>query len=63
MNITKTEFIMFGSKTQLNKCCTKEIDIAGENIQPVSTIRYLGAYLDESLKFTTHIKKSVEPPY
>ena len=50
MNTSKTEFIMFGSKAQLNKCSTNEIDIAGDKVQSVSVIRYLGAYLDETLK-------------
>ena len=44
MNNSKTEFIMFGSKAQLNKCSTNVINVAGENIKPVSTIRYLGAF-------------------
>jgi len=39
MNTTKTEFIMFGSKAQLGKCSTKEIDIAGDKIPNVSVIR------------------------
>jgi len=56
MKTTKTEFIMFGSKAQLGKCSTKEIDIAGDKIPNVSVIRYLGAYLDEGLKFSTLVK-------
>ena len=56
MNTAKTEFIMFGSKAQLGKCPTKEIDIVGDKIPNVSVIRYLGAYLDEGLKFSTHVK-------
>ena len=39
MNNSKTEFIMFGSKAQLNKCSNNVINVAGENIKPVSTIR------------------------
>jgi len=53
MNTAKTEFIMFGSKAQLGECPTKEIDIFGDKIPNVSFIRYLGAYLDEGLKFST----------
>ncbi|XP_052271522.1 uncharacterized protein LOC127872201 [Dreissena polymorpha] len=30
MNTSKTEFIMFGSRKQLNKCATQTIDIAGD---------------------------------
>ena len=47
---------MFGSKAQLSKCSTKDIDIAGDKIPNESVIRYRGAYLDEGLKFLTHVK-------
>jgi len=56
MNTTITEFIMFGSKAQLGKWSTKQIDKAGDKIPNVTVIRYLGAYLDQGLKFSTHIK-------
>ena len=44
MNTSKTEFIMFGSRPQLNKCFTKVIDIAGDKIESECCIRYLGAF-------------------
>ena len=56
MNASKTEFIMFGSRPQLNKCQSKEIDIAGDTVKTKQCIRYLGAYLDETLNFKEHIK-------
>ena len=56
MNASKTEFIMFGSRPQLNKCQSKEIDIAGDTVKAEKCIRYLGAYLDETLNFKEHIK-------
>ena len=57
MNTSKTEFIMFGGKAQLNKCSTKVINIAGDIIQSEKYIRYLGAFLDETLNFKEHIKR------
>ena len=57
LNTSKTEFIMFGSRPQLNKCRTKNIEIAGDKIESESCIRYLGAYLDETLNFKEHIKR------
>lgn len=57
MNTSKTEFIIFGSKQQLDKCNTSEIDIAGDLIQSESCIRYLGAFLDQTLTFKEHIKR------
>ena len=56
MNTKKTEFILFGSQTQLNKCTTKEINIAGDTVGSVSCIRYLGAWLDSTLNFKEHVK-------
>jgi len=56
ISTTTTEFIMFGSKAQLSKWSTKQIDKAGDKIPNVTVIRYVGAYLDEGLKFSTHVK-------
>ena len=33
MNTSKTEFIMFGSRQQLDKCSTHEILVCGDNIE------------------------------
>ena len=56
MNTKKTEFILFGSRAQLNKCNTKEINIAGDTVGSVNCIRYLGAWLDSSLNLKHHVK-------
>ena len=55
MNSTKTEFILFGNKKQLQKCETKSINVAGEIVQKTSKIKYLGVQLDESLSMKSHI--------
>ena len=57
MNTSKTEFIMFGGKAQLDKCCTEDINIAGDDIRSEKCIRYLGAFLDETLNFKEHVKR------
>ena len=56
MNSSKTEFIMFGGRQQLNKCSTTSVRIAGDTVNTVRRIRYLGAYLDETLQMKDHIK-------
>ena len=56
MNTKKTKFILFGSRAQLNKCNTKEINIAGDTVGSVNCIRYLGAGLDSSLNLKHHVK-------
>ena len=55
MNSDKTEFIMIGSKQQLQKCYTKQFNINSENIIMSETIKYLGAWIDSSLSFKKHI--------
>ena len=57
MNSSKTEFILFGSKRQLEKCTTKSIIINENEIESVKCIRYLGAFLDENLNFKDHVNK------
>jgi len=47
---------MFGSKQQLHKCLTTDIDIAGDKVTRVKCIRYLGAYLGETLNLKEHVK-------
>ena len=55
MNSDKTEFILIGSKQQLQKCYTKQININSENIIMSETIKYLGAWIDSNLSFKKHI--------
>ncbi|KAK3101096.1 hypothetical protein FSP39_000910 [Pinctada imbricata] len=56
MNASKTEFILFGSKSQLSRCHTKLININGDEIKVGCCIKYLGAHLDENLNFKEHVK-------
>mgnify|MGYP001157519598 CR=1 FL=1 len=39
MNTSKTEFIVFGSASQLSKCSLKHIDIAGDTVEAQSFVR------------------------
>ena len=56
MNASKTEFILFGSRKQLAKCITTELDINGNSIPRSEWIHYLGEWMDQHLSFKTHIK-------
>ena len=56
MNDGKTEFIMFGSRCQLNKCITHQININGVPVQRADVIRYLGAWMDKHLSLRHHVK-------
>ena len=55
MNIDKTEFILFGSKTQLVKCITTSLNVNNTEIKVAETIRYIGVLLDRLLNFKHHI--------
>ena len=57
MNSDKTEFILIGSKQQLQKSHTKQININSENIARSEAIKYLGAWIDSNLSFKKHITK------
>ena len=46
MNKNKTEFILFGSKPQLDKCKTKTLNVGNTEIELADKIKYLGVLLD-----------------
>ena len=49
LNPDKTEFILFGSRQQLNKCKSKEISVVDAVVGWSNCIKYLGRYLDEQM--------------
>ena len=55
MNNAKTEFILYGSQPQLDKCTMDEILIVDSIIKRSETVRQLGAFLDKNLNFKHHI--------
>ena len=46
MNPSKTEFILFDNKVQLDKCSTVDINVNNDLIVRSDVIHYLGAWLD-----------------
>ena len=57
MNDDKTEFIMFASKRQLEKCETTSIDVNNTIVKCSPTIKYLGTLLDQHLQLSQHITR------
>ena len=57
MNNEKTEFIMFASKRQLEKCVTTRIDVNNTSVNCSPIIKYLGVLLDQHLQLSQHIIK------
>ena len=55
MNDVKMEFIVFGSKHQVKRNDLKSLNIDNTTVKAKSVIKFLGAYLDESLNMKTHI--------
>ena len=55
MNDAKTEFIVFGSKHQVQRNDLKSLNIDNTTVKAKLVIKFLGAYLDESLNMKTHI--------
>ena len=52
---SKTEFIIIGSRQQLLKCNTENINITEDIIPRLPIFKYLGALVDERLSFKDHI--------
>ena len=55
MNDAKTEFTVFGSKHQVQRNDLKSLNIDNTTIRAKLVIKFLGAYLDESLNMKTRI--------
>ena len=55
MNSSKTAFIVFGSKHQLQTYTLKSLKVDDTVIMAKSVIKFLGTYLDEFLNMKTHI--------
>ena len=57
MNISKSEFIIFGNSIQASKCITRGLNIEGDTVCRLQLFRYLEAWLDSELTLKTFVKK------
>jgi hypothetical protein len=55
MNESKTEFIMFGLRQQLEKCTSRQLCVNGTDVSQSNTIKYLGVHLDQEFNLKSHI--------
>ena len=55
LNPDKTDFIMFGYRSQLVKCTTNCVSISYKTIPRSPSVKYLGVTLDENLSLKEHI--------
>ena len=51
LNDNKTEFMMIGSRQQLEKVSVAELSVGDISVAPASTQRNLGVLFDQNLKF------------
>ena len=59
LNPEKTEFIVFGSKTQRQKISSNfPVSILGSLLHPVDSVRNLGVWFDAEFSFSEHVKRT-----
>ena len=58
LNDNKTEFMMIGSRQQLEKVSVAELSVGDISVAPASTVRNLGVLFDRNLKFYAQITKT-----
>ena len=58
LNATKTEFMLIGSRQRLSTLSdTLELSIKNAPIEQVPSVKSLGIYIDENLRWHSHIDK------
>ena len=55
MNCSKTEFLLFGNKTEVKKSIKHDILVDNEYIKAGGTMKYLGVTMDKELTFKKFI--------
>ena len=57
INVTKTEFLMIGTRQQLSKVQTSSISVGESRISSFKEVRNLATLLDNTLSMSTHVSK------
>ena len=57
LNVRKTKSMLIGNKKLLNEADYLDVRLDMDSIEQVGEFKYLGVWLDSSLKFTSHISK------
>ena len=57
LNTKKCKWTLFGSKRRLNRVTLPHISIQNEEIEHVTSYKYLGVHLDQNLNFEEHVDK------
>ena len=57
LNVNKTKSMLIGNKMLLNEADYLDVRLDMDSVDQVGEFKYLGVWLDSSLKFTSHISK------
>ena len=63
VNDTKTEFMLIGSKQQLERVQIPSIKVGADDIEPVTSVRNLGVIFDSQLKMDLHVTRACKTAY
>ena len=63
MNDRKTEFLLIGSRQQLERVNIPSIRVGTDNISPITSVRNLGAIFDNNMKMDKHLSKACAAAY
>ncbi|XP_078372669.1 uncharacterized protein LOC144656313 [Oculina patagonica] len=58
LNDDKTEFLIIGTRQQLNKVNIEKLSVGDVSVAPVAAARNLGTWFDTNLSLVTHITKT-----
>ena len=56
LNVKKSKFMLFGTKSQVDRCVNLKVKHGQKELERVSTFKYLGVKLDPNLSFKDHVQ-------
>lgn len=63
LNDAKTEFLIIGTRAQLNKVMISDLQVGKVKVSAVYSVRNLGAWFDANMNMTTHINSICQNIY
>ena len=63
LNDAKTEFLIIGTRAQLNKVTISDLQVGEVKVSAVYSVRNLGAWFDANMNMTTHINSICQDIY
>ena len=63
LNDSKTEFIMFGTDTNVAKITARTVSVGDSEVEPSGAVRDIGVMLDSALTMRPHVNKIVKSCY